>query len=530
MTHNGSYTSPASATTILSRPTNDELTNVVMCTPVYADGPGTFKKALGDGSAKAKFFGVVADQLIAPATQGAVLSVGVLTASTAQWDAVCGTSGGLAYGTLYYLSTTTAGALTTSSASGVPVIFGLGPTVGAIVVGGGGGITNSASANVIPKSDGTNLVASPITDDGTNINITSGRNLSTGNPPFGNFGDGVGYPAYFYHSGSYSQNVVVLTEGSVAPTGTDERQAINAIVQGSIDTSAAASASVNSMAYQASVTTTRTAGVKPLNNIGIQSDASGGDLNYSFKSGQGTLRNDGPVLLGATTAASFAFDATNGSLNVTTNNSSALINLQNGASSIVAGHLTASTVFQSAGNATFNGEVRLDSGATDFYMYPTTALSSSAQRNIYLSAGGTNGVVRINANTGGIAHTGTGGLEIWPGNNGGAKVGGIDGNGMVYGQASADATESLSASGAASIVLGNTFVSGAASNLTLANGSIDGQCKTVTATSGTGQVTPAAFGNGTKMTWSAGGQSCTLMWGATNAKWWLVSNVGMTVV
>lgn len=48
---------------------------------------------------------------------------------------------------------------------------------------GGGGITNSAGANVIPKSDGTNLVASRIEDDGTNpieldgylnINHTSG--------------------------------------------------------------------------------------------------------------------------------------------------------------------------------------------------------------------------------------------------------------------------------------------------------------------------------------------------------------------
>lgn len=36
---------------------------------------------------------------------------------------------------------------------------------------GGGGITNAAGANVIPKSDGTNLVASNITDDGTNISF-----------------------------------------------------------------------------------------------------------------------------------------------------------------------------------------------------------------------------------------------------------------------------------------------------------------------------------------------------------------------
>ncbi len=36
---------------------------------------------------------------------------------------------------------------------------------------GGSGITNSAGANVVPKSDGTNLVASQATDDGDNFRI-----------------------------------------------------------------------------------------------------------------------------------------------------------------------------------------------------------------------------------------------------------------------------------------------------------------------------------------------------------------------
>lgn len=39
--------------------------------------------------------------------------------------------------------------------------------------GGGGGTTNSAGANVIPKSDGTNLVASSVTDDGTAVTINT---------------------------------------------------------------------------------------------------------------------------------------------------------------------------------------------------------------------------------------------------------------------------------------------------------------------------------------------------------------------
>lgn len=39
---------------------------------------------------------------------------------------------------------------------------------------GGGGITNAAGANVVPKSDGTNLVASRITDDGSVITLAAG--------------------------------------------------------------------------------------------------------------------------------------------------------------------------------------------------------------------------------------------------------------------------------------------------------------------------------------------------------------------
>lgn len=44
---------------------------------------------------------------------------------------------------------------------------------------GGGGITNSAGANVITKSNGTNLVASQITDDGTTVMIAQAGNLKS---------------------------------------------------------------------------------------------------------------------------------------------------------------------------------------------------------------------------------------------------------------------------------------------------------------------------------------------------------------
>jgi hypothetical protein len=51
---------------------------------------------------------------------GAAASVavaGVVTATTGQWDAVTGQTGGLTTGAKYYLSNTTAGALTTTAPS-----------------------------------------------------------------------------------------------------------------------------------------------------------------------------------------------------------------------------------------------------------------------------------------------------------------------------------------------------------------------------------------------------------------------------
>lgn len=44
--------------------------------------------------------------------------------------------------------------------------------------GGGGGITNSAGANVVTKSDGTNLVASSISDNGTTVTSAEGLAFS----------------------------------------------------------------------------------------------------------------------------------------------------------------------------------------------------------------------------------------------------------------------------------------------------------------------------------------------------------------
>lgn len=96
---------------------NDEAINALICQPVYSDGNGSFKLALADGTAKAVVVGLIIDTLIRPGVKGNVLGTGIVTATTEQWDAVCGTSGGLPASTRYYLSATTPGMLTSTAPS-----------------------------------------------------------------------------------------------------------------------------------------------------------------------------------------------------------------------------------------------------------------------------------------------------------------------------------------------------------------------------------------------------------------------------
>jgi hypothetical protein len=98
--------------------TNDESSPVVIGTPVYIDANDGFKKAKADASATKDVFGL-ANGTITNGLTGPVMSGGILTATTAQWDAVAGTTGGLTKGTRYFLSATTAGNLTATAPSTV---------------------------------------------------------------------------------------------------------------------------------------------------------------------------------------------------------------------------------------------------------------------------------------------------------------------------------------------------------------------------------------------------------------------------
>ncbi len=92
--------------------------NVAAGQPLYqpADG-GPVQLARADAAATAGVVGL-ASHGAAAGSHGNSQYGGLLQLTTAQWDAVTGGSGGLAPGSSYFLSPTTAGHLTTTSPSG----------------------------------------------------------------------------------------------------------------------------------------------------------------------------------------------------------------------------------------------------------------------------------------------------------------------------------------------------------------------------------------------------------------------------
>lgn len=99
--------------------TNDEAGSIVIGTPVYTDAADGVKKARANASGTVNVLGVVAQAAITAAASGSIQIDGVLAASTAQWDAITGETGGLTPGARYYLDPSTAGMLTQTAPSTV---------------------------------------------------------------------------------------------------------------------------------------------------------------------------------------------------------------------------------------------------------------------------------------------------------------------------------------------------------------------------------------------------------------------------
>ena len=90
-------------------------TNVLICEPVYVKSNGRIEWADANAQATTEVMGLVADTAIAQNAAGNVKVDGFMTATTGQWDAVTGGSGGLTVGDVYFLSEVAAGRLTTAA-------------------------------------------------------------------------------------------------------------------------------------------------------------------------------------------------------------------------------------------------------------------------------------------------------------------------------------------------------------------------------------------------------------------------------
>ena len=113
--------------------TNNQGGAVVIGAPVYSDSAGKYKKAKANASGTKNAIGLQREASVNDGAVGTIITDGVFVATTTEWDAICGTSGGLAVGTKYFLSAATAGLLTATAPTTVgqylkPMIIALSTT------------------------------------------------------------------------------------------------------------------------------------------------------------------------------------------------------------------------------------------------------------------------------------------------------------------------------------------------------------------------------------------------------------------
>lgn len=105
--------------------TNDNAGTINIGQPVYVKANGNIDLAQADAASTSKVAGLVFDSSIASAAAGHVQVDGVVVATTGEWDAVTGGSGGLTPGALYFLSAASAGQLTTTAPSSTSQVWRL---------------------------------------------------------------------------------------------------------------------------------------------------------------------------------------------------------------------------------------------------------------------------------------------------------------------------------------------------------------------------------------------------------------------
>jgi hypothetical protein len=93
--------------------TNNEVSSVPLCSVVFTDTAGGFKKANANAVGTSLVTGILTTTT-ASAASGAVATSGEMSATTLEWDAITGQTGGLTLNAVYFLDNVTAGKLTTT--------------------------------------------------------------------------------------------------------------------------------------------------------------------------------------------------------------------------------------------------------------------------------------------------------------------------------------------------------------------------------------------------------------------------------
>ena len=102
------------STQVRTRP-NANAGSIVKGAPGYKNPPaGEVDKARANAASTARVYGLVYDTTIATTANGTIATDGPLVATTGEWDAVTGQTGGLTPGAMYFLDPSTAGMMTTT--------------------------------------------------------------------------------------------------------------------------------------------------------------------------------------------------------------------------------------------------------------------------------------------------------------------------------------------------------------------------------------------------------------------------------
>ncbi|GEM_PF-858224 len=117
---NDSLNSPTNTPSIRTVTNAESSASLSFGMPVYSSGADSVKRAQANAKSTSRLAGLVYDPTVAAGASGNIAQSGVLVGTTAQWDAVAGTTGGLTFGTLYFLDPANVGKIT----SVVPTMVG----------------------------------------------------------------------------------------------------------------------------------------------------------------------------------------------------------------------------------------------------------------------------------------------------------------------------------------------------------------------------------------------------------------------